>query len=129
MIHPYGCIALDPASAVFHYALECFEGMKASIDAEGHVRLFRPDMNMMRLNNSMKRLLLPEFDGDELLKCLAKLIRLDKDWVQRVKVTRSIFVLRVSALKLRLVSELVARPSFLLSCHLLDQSTPRDSTL
>ena len=81
MIHPYGCLSLDPASAVFHYALECFEGMKAYIDAEGHVRLFRPDMNMKRLNNSMKRLLLPEFDGDELLKCLAELIRLDKDWV------------------------------------------------
>ncbi|CAI5730282.1 unnamed protein product [Peronospora destructor] len=81
MIRPYGGISLDPASAVLHYALECFEGMKAYIDSEGHVRLFRPDMNMKRLNNSMKRLLLPEFDGDELLKCLAELIRLDKDWV------------------------------------------------
>ena len=81
MIHPYGCIALDPSIAVFHHALECFEGMKAYIDAEGHVRLFCPDMDIMRLHNAMKRLLLPEFDGDEFLKCLAELIRLDKDWV------------------------------------------------
>ncbi|KAF1790310.1 Branched-chain amino acid aminotransferase II [Phytophthora cactorum] len=65
VIHPYGPMAIDPASAVLHYALECFEGMKAYVDAEGHIRLFRPDMNMKRLNNSMKRLLLPEFDGDE----------------------------------------------------------------
>uniref|UniRef100_H3H8F1 Branched-chain-amino-acid aminotransferase n=2 Tax=Phytophthora ramorum TaxID=164328 RepID=H3H8F1_PHYRM len=81
VIHPYGPIAMDPASAVLHYALECFEGMKAYVDAEGHIRLFRPDMNMKRLNSSMKRLLLPEFDGDELTKCLAELIRVDRDWV------------------------------------------------
>ncbi|RLN96319.1 hypothetical protein BBJ28_00003572 [Nothophytophthora sp. Chile5] len=70
VIHPYRPFAMDPASAVLHYALECFEGMKAYVDGEGHVRLFRPDMNMKRLNNSMKRLLLPEFDGNELTKCL-----------------------------------------------------------
>lgn len=44
--------------------------MKAYIDPSGKVRLFRPDMNMKRLNRSMKRLLLPEFDGDELTECL-----------------------------------------------------------
>jgi branched-chain amino acid aminotransferase len=49
---------------------QCFEGMKAYIDPSGKVRLFRPDMNMKRLNRSMKRLLLPEFDGDELTECL-----------------------------------------------------------
>ncbi|KAG2905713.1 Branched-chain-amino-acid aminotransferase [Phytophthora cactorum] len=83
VIHPYGPMAIDPASAVLHYALECFEGMKAYVDAEGHIRLFRPDMNMKRLNNSMKRLLLPEFDGDEFTKCLEELIRLDRDWVPK----------------------------------------------
>ncbi|TDH73908.1 hypothetical protein CCR75_008077 [Bremia lactucae] len=81
IIRPYGPISMDPASAVLHYALECFEGMKAYVDAKGHIRLFRPDMNMKRLNRSMKRLLLPEFDGDELIKCLQELLRLDKDWV------------------------------------------------
>lgn len=49
---------------------QCFEGMKAYVDPSGKVRLFRPDMNMKRLNRSMKRLLLPEFDGDELTECL-----------------------------------------------------------
>ncbi|KAL7678856.1 putative aminotransferase class IV, aminotransferase-like, PLP-dependent enzyme [Plasmopara halstedii] len=72
---------MDPACAVLHYALECFEGMKAYVDTQGHIRLFRPEMNMKRLNNSMKRLLLPEFDGDELIKCLNELLRLDKDWI------------------------------------------------
>jgi branched-subunit amino acid aminotransferase/4-amino-4-deoxychorismate lyase len=33
--------------------------MKAYKDAEGHIRLFRPDMNMDRLNRSSSRLGMP----------------------------------------------------------------------
>lgn len=33
--------------------------MKAYKDAEGHVRLFRPEMNMARLNKSSARLGMP----------------------------------------------------------------------
>ena len=33
--------------------------MKAYRDSEGHVRLFRPDMNMDRLNRSSSRLGMP----------------------------------------------------------------------
>lgn len=44
---------------VFHYALEAFEGMKAYLDDNRIIRLFRPEMNMERLNSSAKRLALP----------------------------------------------------------------------
>lgn len=33
--------------------------MKAYKDTEGHIRLFRPDMNMARLNRSSARLGMP----------------------------------------------------------------------
>ena len=33
--------------------------MKAYVDAAGNVRMFRPDMNMARMHNSMTRLALP----------------------------------------------------------------------
>jgi branched-subunit amino acid aminotransferase/4-amino-4-deoxychorismate lyase len=33
--------------------------MKAYVDENGKVRLFRPDMNMKRMNRSMQRLMLP----------------------------------------------------------------------
>lgn len=33
--------------------------MKAYKDAQGHVRLFRPEMNMERLNKSSSRLCMP----------------------------------------------------------------------
>ena len=58
-IQPYGKISLDPSATVFHYGIECFEGMKAYKDAQGTVRLFRPDKNMERLLKSVRRLALP----------------------------------------------------------------------
>ena len=41
---------MDPSCTVFHYAFTCFEGLKAYRQEDGTVRLFRPDMNMARLN-------------------------------------------------------------------------------
>lgn len=58
-IDRYGPLALDPAASSLHYALQCFEGLKAYVDDKGVPRLFRPDMNMKRLNRSMARLKLP----------------------------------------------------------------------
>ncbi|ETW09927.1 branched-chain amino acid aminotransferase [Aphanomyces invadans] len=81
LIRPYGPLAIDPAASSLHYALQCFEGMKAYIDSKGKIRLFRPDLNMKRMNNSMERLFLPTFDSDELIECLKKLILLDKSWI------------------------------------------------
>ena len=47
------------------------------------IRLFRPDLNMQRLSNSMERLSLPghDFDHNELIQCIMKLVSLDKEWI------------------------------------------------
>jgi branched-chain amino acid aminotransferase len=65
--------------------LQCFEGMKAyrSIDDDASIHLFRPDMNMKRLTNSMDRLHMPgtDFDNNELIKCIGELVRVDRGWI------------------------------------------------
>lgn len=38
---------------------QCFEGLKAYIDKEGRVRLFRPEMNAQRMRRSCRRIGLP----------------------------------------------------------------------
>mmetsp|Transcript_48207 Transcript_48207/g.145645 ORF Transcript_48207/g.145645 Transcript_48207/m.145645 type:complete len:292 (+) Transcript_48207:958-1833(+) len=47
------------------------------------LRLFRPDLNMARLQSSMDRLEMHgyEFDPSELLECIKELVRLDEKWV------------------------------------------------
>jgi branched-subunit amino acid aminotransferase/4-amino-4-deoxychorismate lyase len=38
---------------------QLFEGLKAYKDAQGRIRLFRPDKNVERINNSAQRLVFP----------------------------------------------------------------------
>jgi branched-chain amino acid aminotransferase len=80
-IKPSGPLELHPAASSLHYAMQCFEGMKCYVDAEGNLRLFRPDLNMVRMNRSMARLHLPTFDGDQFIECLKELLRVERDWV------------------------------------------------
>jgi branched-chain amino acid aminotransferase len=81
IIKPYGPISLDPSCSVFHYALECFEGMKAYLDEDKNVRLFRPMMNVNRLKTCGNRVGLPDFDSVEFLELIKKLVNIDKDWI------------------------------------------------
>ena len=80
-IVPYAPLSLDPAAMVFHYAQEMFEGMKAYIAVDGSIRLFRPDMNIKRMNNSNRRLCIPEVAPEDVMQALTELINLEKDWI------------------------------------------------
>lgn len=82
-IGPYRPLQLDPASTSLHYALQCFEGMKAYLDDDNCIRLFRPECNMERMNDSMKRLFLPSFDEEAFLECIKELVKVDKDWIPK----------------------------------------------
>mmetsp|Transcript_171408 Transcript_171408/g.416809 ORF Transcript_171408/g.416809 Transcript_171408/m.416809 type:complete len:414 (+) Transcript_171408:59-1300(+) len=83
VIRPYGDLAIDPAASVLHYALECFEGMKAYMDDQGRPRLFRPEMNMARMNHSLRRLHMANFDEAEFLKLIKEAVWLDQNWIPR----------------------------------------------
>ena len=80
-IVPFGPIPTHPASTVFHYGAEIFEGMKAYRATDGSIRLFRPMENIKRLNNSAERLCLPQIDEEGCLDILNTIVELEKDWV------------------------------------------------
>ena len=80
-IVPYGNLSLDPASTVFHYGAEIFEGLKAYRRPDGEIQMFRPVENIRRMNNSAERLCLPQLDEEFALKALNTLVNLDRDWV------------------------------------------------
>jgi hypothetical protein len=58
-LEPYGPFTLDPATLVFHYGQEIFEGMKAYRRDGGAVALFRPEANAARFNRSARRMAMP----------------------------------------------------------------------
>ena len=80
-IEPYGPFSLDPACAVFHYAQEIFEGLKAYKWPDGRVALFRPEMNARRFNQSATRMCMPEVPEELFLKGIERLVALDRDWI------------------------------------------------
>ncbi|XP_029163145.1 branched-chain-amino-acid aminotransferase, cytosolic [Nylanderia fulva] len=90
-IMPFGNISLHPAAKVLHYAIELFEGMKAYRGVDGKIRLFRPELNMERMNNSAIRVGLPPFRGEELIKCIRRLISIDQEWVPH-STTSSLYI-------------------------------------
>lgn len=55
--------------------------MKAFRGQDDEIRLFRPDKNMERMNRTAARSALPNFDGNELIEILKKLISIDQEWV------------------------------------------------
>lgn len=82
-IVPFGPLPTHPASTVFHYGAEVFEGLKAYRNQEGGIQLFRPEENVKRLNNSAARLCLPTLDEEGALDIIKTLVELEKDWVPR----------------------------------------------
>ena len=80
-IVPYQPIVLDPSALVFHYAQECFEGLKAYRCADGSVQLFRPDKNAERMQSTHDRLCIPQIPVEDFVDAVKALVAVDKDWV------------------------------------------------
>lgn len=80
-IGPYEPLVLEPATAVFHYAQEIFEGTKAYRRPDGRINLFRPWENMKRFTNSARRMAMVAPDEEEHLAAIIKLIELEEAWV------------------------------------------------
>lgn len=59
-VEPLRNFSLHPATLVLHYAQTIFEGLKAFRQADGSVRVFRPDMNARRFDLSARRMGMPE---------------------------------------------------------------------
>jgi len=88
---PYGPITLDPATAVFHYGQEIFEGMKAYSQPDGSISLFRPEANAERFARSAKRLALPEMPIDFFIDTVKELVKQDRKWVPQ-KVGEALYI-------------------------------------
>lgn len=80
-VKPYENISLDPASLVFHYAQEIFEGMKAYLSPAGKPLLFRAKENFKRMNISASRMKMAEIDSSLALEGLNELLKLDQGWI------------------------------------------------
>ncbi len=80
-IVPFQNLSLSPASMVFHYGQEMFEGLKAYKGADGKAYLFRPDMNARRANASNERLCIPQLPEEDFVQAVKAVVKVDEDWI------------------------------------------------
>lgn len=77
-VEPLRPLNLHPGALVFHYAQECFEGLKAFHTVDKRVVMFRPQKNIVRMNASGARLAMPAIDEIVFLRALKALVRVER---------------------------------------------------
>ena len=82
-IVPYGPLDINPGAMVFHYGQSSFEGLKAYYIDEHTINLFRPEKNFERMNNSNRRLCIPEINPVEFTNYIIEALKVEKDWIPK----------------------------------------------
>lgn len=74
-------LAISESSTALHYGQQCFEGLKAYRTKDGKVQLFRPDRNAARLNDSCKRVLMPEVPEEKFIDACIQVVKANEHFV------------------------------------------------
>lgn len=80
-VERFGSMTVSPAAAVLHYGQAIFEGLKAYRGPDDRIRLFRPDANAARFQQSARRLAMPELPCELFNQAVAELVTADRHWV------------------------------------------------
>ncbi len=74
-------LTISEASTALHYGQQCFEGLKAYRRKDGKIQLFRPDQNAKRLNNSCKRIMMPEVPEEKFIDACIQVVKANEAYV------------------------------------------------
>ncbi|QUH19794.1 branched-chain amino acid aminotransferase [Alkaliphilus sp. B6464] len=74
-------LTISEASTALHYGQQCFEGMKAYRTKDGKIQLFRPDRNAKRMNESCRRILMPEIPEEKFIDACIQLVKANEAYV------------------------------------------------
>lgn len=85
VIKPVDSLTMHPATMFIHYGQAIFEGLKAFKTVDDEVVIFRPDKHIERLNNSARRVCIPEVDVEFMLDALKELVAIESDWIPTTK--------------------------------------------
>ena len=72
---------LDPFTCVLHYAVSCFEGLKAFSQKDGKVVMFRPEENAARLSRTAKYLGLPAPSGEMFIEMCRRCVHGNREFL------------------------------------------------
>ncbi|MGS0971737.1 MAG: branched-chain amino acid aminotransferase [Candidatus Izemoplasmataceae bacterium] len=85
-------ISIHEGSNVFHYGQALFEGLKAYKTKDGDVQLFRPDLNYIRINEGLKRIVAPELPEELFFEAIEEVVRANKDDIPEYGDGKSLYI-------------------------------------
>lgn len=74
-------LSISEASTSLHYGQQCFEGLKAYSTKDGSIQLFRPNKNANRMNESCRKLLMPEVPVEKFIDACKQVVRANSHFV------------------------------------------------
>ena len=74
-------VVLNECAGVLQYAQTCFEGLKAYTTEDGHIVMFRPDLNAQRMHDSCERLEMTPFPVDKFVQAVTDTVKANAAWV------------------------------------------------
>ena len=74
-------VTISECACVLQYAQTVFEGMKAYTTEDGHIVVFRPDLNAARMADSAARLEMPVFPEDRFVDAIKQVVKANAAYV------------------------------------------------
>ncbi len=74
-------VVISECAGVLQYSQSCFEGLKAYTTEDGHIVIFRPDMNAARMKDSCKRLEMPVYPEDKWVEAVVSVVKANAAYV------------------------------------------------
>lgn len=74
-------LSISEASTALHYGQQCFEGLKAYRTKDGSIQLFRVNRNASRMNNSCRKLLMPEIPEEKFIDACMQVVKANERFV------------------------------------------------
>ena len=74
-------VVISECAGVLQYAQTCFEGMKAYTTEDGHIVIFRPDLNGARMEDSCRRLEMPVFLKERFVDAVVQTVKANAAYV------------------------------------------------
>ncbi|KAJ3199066.1 ATP-binding cassette, sub-B (MDR TAP), member 8, partial [Entophlyctis luteolus] len=92
LVSPPHTVTMDIAATALHYGQTCFEGLKAFRMKDGKVRIFRPELNALRLQASCRACMMEAPSIDIFLEALRRVVNDNLDYVPPQGSTGSMYI-------------------------------------
>ncbi len=85
-------VVINESAGVLQYAQTCFEGMKAYTTVDGHVVVFRPDMNAKRMYETAQRLEMAPYPEDKFIEAIEQVVKANLKYVPPYGTGASLYI-------------------------------------